>query len=58
MALLAIFGGLLIISIVAICCYCMKEKNADDAAKEYYYKNVQKETPTNIEREKLIQPKK
>ena len=58
MALLAIFGALLIISIVCICCYCLKEKNADDRAKEFYYKNVQKETPNNQERVKLIENKK
>ena len=58
MSLLAIFGSLLIFSIVCICCYCMKEKNADQDAKIYYYKNVQKETLTNVEREKLIDPKK
>ena len=48
--------------ILAICCYCLKEKNADEEAKVYYYKNVQKESAPvgekNVERVKLIDPKK
>ena len=54
MSLLAVFGGILILVIVCICCYCLKEKNTGEDAKIYYYKNVQ---ANNVEKEKLIESK-